>query len=239
MSSTTAASRAAPHPSPATRAVRDVLPLAAATAPFGAVVGVTLDQAGLVGMPALAGTAVLYAGSAQLATLSTMVAGGGVVGAVVAGAVVNSRLLLYSASHGARFRDDQPAWFRWLAPLTTVDQTFALAAAASDLRGAGFRRYWTTMGLLLGTVWLAAVAVGMQLGAGLSAHGPLDVAAPATLVALLVPHLGDRRSRRAVLAAAAAALATGFLPAGLGIAVAVVAGLLVAGPADPDTEEVA
>lgn len=238
MSSITA-SRADPTRSPVTRAVRDILPLAAATAPFGAVVGVTLDQAGLVGVPALAGTAVLYAGSAQLATLSTMTAGGGVVGAVLAGAVVNSRLLLYSASHGPRFRDGQPSWFRWLAPLTTVDQTFALAAAASDLRGTGFRRYWTTMGLVLGAAWLGAVAVGMQLGNVVPAHGPLGVAAPATLVALLVPHLADRRKRRAAVAAGLAALAAGALPGGLGIAVAVVAGLLVAGPGRDDTGEVA
>ncbi len=239
MSPITAASRAAPTRSPVSRALRDIAPLAAAVVPFGAVVGVALTDAGLGGVPALAGTALLYAGSAQLATLSTITAGGGLLGAVLAGAVVNARLLLYSASHGERFRTDQPRWFRWIGPLTTVDQTFAVAAAAADLRGTAFRHYWTTLGVVLGAVWLAAVTVGMQLGAVLPGHSPLDVAGPATLVALLVPHLSDRRIRRAVVVAAAAGLLASGLPAGLGIAVAVGASLVAAGPGTTDAPEVA
>lgn len=211
------------------RAVRDILPLAAAVVPFGTVVGVTLDQAGLTGAPALAGTALLYAGSAQLAALSVLIAGGGPLGAVLAGAVVNSRLLLYSAGLSTRFRG-QPGWFRWLAPLTTVDQTFALATEAEDLDRRGFRHYWLTIGTVLGTIWLAAVAVGMGLGSALPDHSPMEVAAPAAILALLMPHLGDRRMRRVALAAAIVAAACGSLPGGMGIVVAIVVALAAAGP---------
>ncbi|HUG83467.1 MAG TPA: AzlC family ABC transporter permease, partial [Euzebya sp.] len=126
------------------RAVRDILPIAASVLPFGTVVGATLVQADVVGVPGLAGTALLYAGSAQLATLSVLIAGGGPAAAVLAGAIVNSRLLLYSAGMSTRFQG-QPPWFRWLAPLTTVDQTFALAMAADDLDRPAFRRYWVTL----------------------------------------------------------------------------------------------
>lgn len=58
----------------------------------------------------------------------------------------------------------------------------------------------------------------------------MDVAAPATMVSLLVPHLADRRLRRVVLVAALAALVGHALPSGLGVAGAIFAGLAVAGP---------
>lgn len=218
----------------ARRGARDILPLAVAVVPFGTVVGVTLDHAGLTGLPALTGTALLYAGSAQLATLSVLIAGGGPLGAVLAGVIVNSRMLLYSAGLGPRFRG-QPAWFRWIAPLTTVDQTFALATQASGLDRRAFRHYWLTLGAVLGTIWLTAVSVGMGVGSALPDHSPMEVAGPATIVSLLVPHLRDRRMRRVALTAAAVALAGRALPGGVGIVAAILLGLVAAGP---DTKEV-
>lgn len=218
----------------ARRGARDILPLAAAVVPFGTVVGVTLDHAGLTGLPALTATALLYAGSAQLATLSVLIAGGGPLGAVLAGIIVNARMLLYSAGLGPRFRD-QPAWFRWIAPLTTVDQTFALATQASGLDRRAFRQYWVTLGAVLGTIWLAAVSLGMAVGSALPDHSPMEVAAPATIVSLLVPYLRDRRMRRVALTAAAVALAGRALPGGVGIVAAILVGLVAAGPG---TEEV-
>lgn len=233
MSTTIAAVRGTTTLVPVRRGARDILPLAAAAVPFGMVVGVTLDQAGLDGVPALAATALVYAGSAQLATMTILIAGGGPLGAVLAGAIVNARLVLYSASHGHRFRD-HPAWFRWLAPLTTVDQTFALAAAARDLTGVAFRRYWVTIGLVLGAVWTTAVAAGLHLGATLPESSPMEVAAPATMVSLLVPRLGDARMRRVALTAAVVAGAARVLPSGFGIVAAICVGLAVAGrPSEP------
>lgn len=241
MSSTTAVATLRPASEarrPVHRAVRDILPIAAAVVPFGTVVGVTLDHAGLTGVPGLVGTALVYAGSAQLATLTVLIGGGAPLAAVLAGAIVNARMVLYSASHGARFRN-HPAWFRWIAPLMTVDQTFALAAQAGDLAGAAFRRYWLTIGGVLGTIWLAAVGVGMGLGSVLPEASPMDVAAPATMVSLLVPHLGDSRLRRVAVTAAVVGVAARGLPSGLGIVAAIGVALVAAGPAggDPTTAE--
>lgn len=221
----------------ARRALHDMGPIAAAVVPFGTVVGVTLDRAGLIGPAALIATALLYAGSSQLAALSVLIAGGGPLAAVFAGAIVNVRMLLYSAGLSARFRQ-QPQWFRWVAPLTTVDQTFALATGADDLDDQEFRRYWVTIGAVLGTVWLAAVGTGMALGSILPARSPMDIAVPATLVALLAPRLGSARMRSVALTAAAVAVVGQVLPAGLGIVAAILVGLVVAGPSHADGRRV-
>lgn len=215
------------------RAVRDILPIAFAVAPFGSVVGVTLAQAGLTGAPALIGTVMVYAGSAQLATLSVMIGGGAPLGAIAAGVLINARLLLYSAGLSRRF-GDQPRWFRWIGPLTTVDQTFALATAAEDLDTDGFRRYWITIGAVLALVWLTAVSLGLGLGSLLPDQSPLAVAAPATMIALLVPHLGNRRMRRVALIAATVAATTSFLPSGLGVIAAIGVALAAAGSSEGD-----
>ena len=210
------------------RAVRDILPIAFAGAPVGSVVGGTLAQSGLTGAPALAGTVLVYAGSAQLATLSVMIGGGAPLGAIAAGVLVNARLLLYSAGLSKRF-SDQPRWFRWIGPLTTVDQTFALATAAEDLDTDGFRRYWITIGTVLALVWLTAVTLGLGLGSLLPEQSPLAVAAPATMIALLVPHLGNSRMRRVALGAATVAAATRVLPSGIGIIAAIGVALAAGG----------
>lgn len=217
------------------RAVRDILPIAFAVAPFGSVVGVTLAQAELTGAPALVGTALVYAGSAQLATLSVMIGGGAPLSAIAAGVLVNARLLLYSAGLSRRF-SEQPNWFRWIGPLTTVDQTFALASAAEDLDAEGFRRYWITIGAVLALVWLTAVTLGLGLGSFLPEQSPLAVAAPATLIALLVPQLGNRRMRRVAFIAAVVAAATRFLPSGLGIIAAIGVALTAAGSSEGAAE---
>lgn len=221
---------------PVRRAVRVMLPVAVAVIPFGTVVGVTMAQTDVATVPALAATALVYAGSAQLAAVSAVLAGSGVVGAVVAGLIVNARLVLYSATFGQRFRDGQPIWFRWLGPLTTVDQSFAVAAAAPDLEGAAFRRFWVTCGVLLGGLWLVAVGAGMALGDALTPDSPLQVAGPAILVALLVPHLRTARLRRVAIAASAVGTAALVVPSGVAIVLAIVAGLAAAGPTPEGAE---
>lgn len=214
---------------PVHRAIRDILPIGAAVVPFGAVVGVTLDQVGLTGFPALLATGLLYAGSAQLATLSVLLGGGGLLAAVVAGAVVNSRMLLYSASLSPNFRG-HPSWFRWFGPLTTVDQTYALVGTVDDLPPAGFRRYWLALGATLMVFWVGATGLGVSLGSVVPTNSPMEVAAPATLVALLVPHLRDGRLRRAAATAAVVSALGVLLPSGVGIVLAITVALVVAGP---------
>lgn len=217
------------------RGVRDILPLAVAVVPFGTVVGVAMTETGLTGLPALVGTAAVLAGAAQLAALTVLSTGGGLVAAVLAGVFVNARMLLYSAGMSARFAE-QPRWFRWLGPQTMIDQTFLIATEARDLDPRAFRRYWATIGGVIASLWLCAVWAGMMLGSTLPAHSPLEIAAPAVMVALLIPSLTDQRRRRVALVAAAISGSGGLLPGGTAIVVAIVAALLVAGPSAPDVD---
>ena len=110
-------------PAPAWVDVRDgvtsMLPLVVAYVPFALVIGTAVADHGL---PAgVVGTAVIFGGSAHLATIRSL-EGAGVAAALVAGLVVNARLVVYSAALARRWRG-QPRWFRLVAAAFVIDPT--------------------------------------------------------------------------------------------------------------------
>lgn len=207
-------------------AVRDILPVTVSVMPFAAVIGVTIAQTPAV--PAWVGLLagpVIYAGSAHLAAVGLLDAGAGAATILATVAIINARLSMYGAVIEPHFRG-QPAWFRWLAPHFLVDQTYALATARTDLEEpARFRRYWTTIGVVLGLGWTAAMATAVLLGPVIPAHSPLDFAATAVFVGLLVPRLRERVARRPAAIAGVVALIAAPLPNGLGLLVGALAGI--------------
>jgi branched chain amino acid efflux pump len=209
----------APRPTPARDALRDVRAVSAGVVPFGLFLGVTLTAYGEHPLGVLVGAAAVYGGSAQLATSTVLHAGAGVFAAVLAGAVVGARLLLYGAALADRF-GDQPRWFRWLGPATLLDQTYLSALNRPAYRGADFRRYWGWLSLDLLLVWLLAVVVGLTAAPLVPDLPHLVLVGAAMFLAMLVPRLVDRTSL-------AAALVGGLVSAGAAVVqpgVAVLAG---------------
>ena len=225
------------HPPNAERAldpaaVRDIAPVMFGLLPLGTAVGVALHDAGIAPVPGLATSLLLYGGTGNLAALTLVSAGAGPVAVLLAAVVVNARLLVYGAALEQRFRD-QPRWFRWLGPQLIVDQSFAAATARDDLTDpARFRRYWLTAGALITTSWCVAIAAGVVMGPVLPPGTPLDIAAPATLVALLAPRLTNSAGASAGAAAALVAALTAGLPHHAGLFPAVLAGLVAGTQAD-------
>lgn len=210
-------------------AVVDVAPLLVGLAPFAAVIGVQ-SSADHRAAGSLAGTLLLYAGSAQVSALSLLHQGAGIVSILAAVTLINARFIAYSAVLAPRFTD-QPTWFRWLAPHFVIDQTFAVVVARPDLTAAvRFRRYWLTSGVAIGLVWVAAMTAGALLGPVVP-RAPAIVFLPAAIfVAFLAPALTQRPGLVAVATGVAVALAP--LPTGarvlLGTASGALAGFLVA-----------
>ncbi|MGQ0577269.1 MAG: AzlC family ABC transporter permease [Pseudonocardia sp.] len=208
------------------RAVLDTIPVALSIAPFGLVIGATAAQTG-VPIALNTGAAVtVFSGAAHLAALTTLAAGAGLLTVVGTAALINARLLLYSASIEPRFRD-QPRWFRWLGPALLIDQTFVMVLGRDDLDDpARFRRYWLTAGGVLMASWVAMVGLGGVLGPLLPVGSPLDAAAVAVLAGMLAPRLTTSRPAIVALAALVVAVVAAPLPGGLGLAAGIAAGLL-------------
>jgi len=217
----------APHPAVARDAIRDIRDVSAGVVPFGLFLGITLTAYGEHRLGVLVGGAAVYGGSAQLATSTVLHAGAGVLAAVLAGAVVSARMLLYGAALADRFRD-QPRWFRWLGPATLLDQTYLSALNRPAYRGAEFRRYWGWLSLDLLLVWLVAIAVGVAAGPLLPELPHLVLVGAAMFLAMLVPRLVDRPSVTAALVGAVVSAVAAFMLPGVAVLAGTVAGVAAA-----------
>ncbi|MEU4639527.1 AzlC family ABC transporter permease [Micromonospora sp. NPDC023814] len=204
-------------------AVRDVAAIGAAMVAVGASFGAVAVAAGLPGWTAVVMSVLVYAGGAQFMAVG-LVATGSPLAAVLAGLLLNARHLPF----GLALADSigRPLWRRLLGSHLMTDEAtaFALARPAG---GARRRAFWLA-GTLLFLAWNVGTVLGVLAGGvvGDPAAFGLDAAFPAGLIALLLPALRDRDTRRVALAGAVlAVLATPLLPAGLPVLLA------LAGPA--------
>jgi predicted branched-subunit amino acid permease len=161
----------------------------------------------------------VFAGGAQFAALSVVLGGGGLAAAVLAGLVLNARLLPFG------FAVADVLDLRWPARLAgshlLVDESVAFALAQRD--PARRRAAFLTCGALLFVAWNLGTAAGVLAGRAVGSPGALglDAASPMVLLALVLPALREPRTRRAALLGAAIALAAApFLPGGLPVLLA-------------------
>ena len=167
--------------------------------------GVVAVEQGFPPLAALVMSAVVFAGSAQFASVGIVTAGGGVGAAVLAAALVNSRFLpmgfaLAPSLRGGRVR-------RVVEAQAVVDSSWAMAARGD---GTYDRSYLFGHTGVQYVTWVAGTLVGV-LWSGIDARAlGLDAVFPTFFLALLV---AEARSRLALATAAiAAGIALALIP---------------------------
>lgn len=176
--------------------------------------GATSVGGGLPWWVPVAMSVLVFAGGSQIAAVGVVLGGGSPVAAVLAGAVLNTRLFPY----GLAVADvvDGPWWRRLLGTHVMTDESvaFAMRQSSPDRRRSA---YWAC-GVLLFAVWNVTVLLGVALGSAVqntNAFG-LDATFPAVMLALALPSLTSRSTRVAAGTGAVIAVAlTPVLPAGL------------------------
>lgn len=200
------------------RILRDVAAIGAAMVAVGASFGAVAIAAGLPAWATIAMSVVVYAGGAQFMAVG-LVAAGNPLAAVLAGLLLNSRHLPFGLTLGDSLGPRRR--HRVLGSHLMTDETTAFALARPA--GAARRRAFWLAGILLFLAWNVGTLLGVVAGGAVgdpTALG-LDAAFPAGLIALLLPSLRDRDTRRVALTGAAlAVLATPVLPAGLPVLLA-------------------
>lgn len=205
------------------RAIAEATPLFLPAIPFGFVLGLAMTESAMPTWIAWSSSPLLFAGAAQLAVVT--LAGAATVWAViVAGLIINTRHVMYSAALAPAFRH-QPRWMRWIGSFVLIDQVFALAVLQSDRPPAEFRRYFLTAGFFFYLNWQWATALGMVVGPVVPASWRLDLAPPIMFVGLVL--IGIQRVPQAVaaLVGGTVGLAAAGLPDRLGILVGALAGV--------------
>lgn len=192
--------------------------IAAAIVAVGASFGAMTVAAGLPGWAAVAMSVLVYAGGAQFLAVG-LVAAGNPVAAVLAGLLINARHLPFGLTLGDTIGHRLRHRLLGSHLMTDEATAFTLARPAGPAR----RRAFWLAGTLLFVAWQAGTLLGVLAGgaAGDPAAFGLDAAFPAGLIALLLPALRDRDTRRAALGGALlAVLTTPLLPAGLPVLLA-------------------
>jgi len=187
-----------------------------------AIVGASLGAISVAGHLPLwfpvALSVIVFAGSAQFATVSVLLAGGSPMAAAITGLALNGRLLAYGFTVCDVFGKGRLA--RLLGAHFIVDESVAFAT--QQTQPARRRAAFWAAGLMLFVIWNAAVAAGALAGRALtnaSALG-LDAAFPVILFALVWSSLargGARLYRATALGCVLALGATCVLAPGLAV----------------------
>jgi 4-azaleucine resistance transporter AzlC len=189
------------------RGVRVGASLVPAAAALGASFGVLARTAHFDATAAIVMSATTFAGSAQVATVSVLGAGGGVAAAALAALLLNARYAPIGITIAQSFRGN--VLTRLVESQLVVDESWALAGGGTKRFD---RRVFLVVGLMLWIAWTGGTAAGALLGQAIgdpSALG-LDGAFAAIFVALLAMQLRDRR--RVAAAAGGAVIAAALIP---------------------------
>ena len=211
--------------------LRDLAPALASLFPIAVILGVTAVDIGLTGPQAVWMSVGVYTGLAQAAMLELFAEDANAAVVVLAGVLINLRLVMYSASL-APYLDELSLAERLPHGYLLVDTVYAVSYAAFE-RAATDDRPSYYLGAAVGSwvVWQAGTVVGVLFGDVVPAGLNLRFAIPLVFIALLVPILDDRPSLAAGCAGGVVAVLAAGLPfnaglvvgAGLGIAAGLIA----------------
>ncbi len=204
------------------RGVARSLPILVGVAPFGLVVGVAAVEAGLTPLQTVATSVVIFAGASQLAAIDLLARDAAPAVVVLTAAVINVRMVMYSASIAPRMR----AFPRRLRPLCSYLLTdMAYAATMAEDETAATAWYYLGLAGAIWAVWQAATVAGIALGRGVPPGWELTFAVPLVFIALLVPAVTDRPRLVAALVGGVVAVLGVPLPFNLGLVAGALAGV--------------
>lgn len=207
--------------------VLDIAPIMFGVAPFGVIAGVAAVESGLSSLQAALFSPLLFAGASQLAAYELIGRDATVVVIVATMLIINSRLVMYSASLAPHFiAATMPQ--KLAASYLLTDQTFAISILRYgqteepvDSRLA----YYFGAALTLWATWQLSTIVGVVIGAGIPPEWSLDFTIPLIFLALLFPAVTDRGTAVAAVVGAATAVVAHPLAYNLGLPLAAVIGI--------------
>jgi predicted branched-subunit amino acid permease len=211
---------------------RAIAPYVVGLVPFALVVGATVARSGPI-VPRLLSTVLIMGGSAQLAVLQSLDRDAALWVVIVSGALINARLIAYSASLSSTWAASTRR-FRALAAVAILDATWGLvqrreaegAESPATCDDAAARRvYYAGAAVALCVAWTLLVIAGALTGTVVSG-GAVKLAGPLSLAVLVMPRLARSGGAALVAGTVLGAVLASPLPSGLDLVVAVCAGVM-------------
>ncbi|WP_084478806.1 AzlC family ABC transporter permease [Dickeya sp. NCPPB 3274] len=162
-----------------------MLPLCVAVIPWGILAGSMAVQAGLTFWQAVGMSAVIFAGAAQLVTLSLLMSGGSVMTILLTVMVITAQHLIYGLTLRPTIAPLK-ARYRLLLGFLLTDELFALAIAAKTRLTTA---YLLGAGLMFYLSWLVCSLAGVMMANAIPHldRYHLDFSIVATFITLVVP----------------------------------------------------
>jgi predicted branched-subunit amino acid permease len=209
--------------------LRASIPIARGVGPSGLVFGAAAVTSGFTVVDVALLSSIVYAGASQLVMVELARDQTSVAVLVLAMAMVNLRLMLYSASMAPHLSLASRRT-RVISSYFLTDQTFArcITAFRSDSRTAAKVHYYFGVGVPVWLTWQFFSVLGAIVGRSIPTAIPLGFTIPLLFLAVLVPSL---TSRRLVLTSSTAALVSILLvtlPFNLGMLLGALSGLGIA-----------
>lgn len=207
----------------------DALPALIATGTWGFVTGIALVKSGLTEAMGMLMTLTVYAGSAQLTALPLIESSAPLWLIFAAGMVVNIRFIIFGAALHPFFRH-----MSWVKRMTfgffATDVSFVLFMGRfGDSKEKGTaEQLWYALGIMIPCwlIWNICSMLGIYLGGFVPASWSLEFAAVLALMAIIVPLVKTRPMAMCMLVAGVIAWVGQPLPLRLGLAAAVVGGVV-------------
>ncbi|MGB1250505.1 MAG: AzlC family ABC transporter permease [Candidatus Promineifilaceae bacterium] len=214
-----------------------IAPVLLGAIPFGLVVGVISAENHLSTLQMLTFSVYVFAGLSQLVAFQLYEADAALWVIVLSAAIVNLRLVIYSASIAPYFRHLSTRWKLLLAYLL-VDQGYALSIAYYDNYPDAPHKHWyyAGTGALITVGWLSAVITGFFVGAVIPDSWSLNFIVPVMFLGLLVPAIKSWPYLAAAVVAATVALLTVEMPHNLGLVTAILSGMMTGAFLDRDEQ---
>ncbi|MFP5218522.1 MAG: AzlC family ABC transporter permease [Actinomycetes bacterium] len=208
------------------------LPYAGASGVLALSFGVVATDVGVPAVAAIVMSAVVFAGSAQFASIGILAAGGGVGAAAAAAALMNSRFVPMGFAVGPSLRGSRVR--RALEGQVMVDSSWAMAANGD---GTFDRRYMFGHTAVQYVGWVLGTTLGVVAPSMDARTFGLDAVFPAFFLTILGGEVRDRLRLGVALAGGAIALAlVPVAPPGVPVLVASLAALVGLRTPVPGTE---
>jgi len=198
-------------------------------AAWGLVVGVALVNSGLTLAQALGMTLLVFAGSAQLASLPLIAAGAPIWVVFATALVVNLRFVIFSALLAPHFTH-RPWRERFLLGFVSGDITVNLFLQRFPTEEPAPGKVSFLKGLIIPnwSAWQAGSIIGIFLGSMVPLEWGMGLAGTLAIICILVPAALTRASLVGVMVAGAVSVVAYRLPYKLGLLAAVLVGMLCA-----------
>jgi 4-azaleucine resistance transporter AzlC len=206
------------------RGVGDVGPVLVGNVPFALIAGAAAVQADLSPLVAVGFSALVFAGASQLAAIELIAQGAPLTVVVLTAAVINVRMVMYSASLAPHFRH-LPTRVRAVCAYLLTDPAYALSMAVYRERDADRLWYYLGAAVPIWVVWMVGTVVGALVGRGIPESWGLSFAVPLVFLGLLASTLRDRPSLVAGAVGGLVATLAAGVPLNLGLLVGAAAGI--------------